>query len=53
MARRKKKKKVKKMDQISLIKSIRKPMPPKTRVIQPKDLYDRKDESWKDDVEKD
>lgn len=33
-------------------KSVRKPMPPATKVINPK-KYDRKDKSWLDEDEKD
>jgi len=33
-----------------IYKSIRKPMPPKTKVLNPKKKYDRKDDSWKEDV---
>jgi len=33
-------------------KTVRKPMPPATKVINPK-KYDRKDTSWEEDIEKD
>lgn len=41
-------KKPKKKSQLDYMRGIRKPMPPPSRVIQPK-KYDRKDKSWKDE----
>jgi len=49
MARRKKK--VKKMDQVSILKSVRKPLPPKGQVFKSGDEYNRKDKAWLDDVD--
>ena len=49
---RKKKRRKKKLDsielpdQFSMLKKIRKKMPPKTRVMKSKDGYNRKDKSW-------
>jgi len=50
MSRKKKRVTKKKLDQVDLIKSVRKPMPPRTRVHK-KDLYNRRDQNWKDDVD--
>lgn len=43
-----KKKKKKKSSFLDNYKSIRKPMPPATKVINPK-KYDRKDKSWEEE----
>jgi hypothetical protein len=36
--------------QRDILKKIRKPMPPPSRVIHPKKKYDRKDFDWRDHV---
>ena len=38
------------MNQMDIYKKLRKPMPPATRVINPKKKYDRRDNSWKEDI---
>lgn len=45
-----KQKKNKKISFIDTYRSVRKPMPPSTKVINPKKKYDRKDNSWKDEI---
>ena len=47
-----KKKKTKKGSFLETYRSIRKPMPPATKVINPKkyDRHDRQDKSWEDEI---
>ncbi len=35
-------------DQVSIMKSVRKKQPPKTRAFKRDDVYDRKDKSWRE-----
>ena len=43
--------KPKKFSQFEAMKSVRKPLPPATRVINPKKAYDRRDQSWLEEIE--
>ena len=43
--------KTKKISQREMLKGIRKPMPPPTKVINPRKDYDRRDKSWMDDID--
>ena len=45
------KKSNKKKSHIDIYRSVRKPMPPPSRVINPKKKYDRRDKSWMNDKE--
>jgi hypothetical protein len=49
----KKKKNKKGSSQLDAMKSIRKPMPPSTKVINPKKKYDRRDKSWMNNIDGD
>jgi hypothetical protein len=50
MAKQKNKKNKKGNNFLDTYRSVRKPMPPSTRVISPKKKYDRKDKSWEDEI---